>query len=105
MPEALQVSFNVDVYLTWLFPLIFAEEGDTKEEQYTKYNKYNIKSTYTSRKMINLNDFCHYDMSCYMYISSLTKLTCFLKLLLPNKGHRSLINMQAFPQKCPFYGF
>ena len=32
MPEALQASFNVDVYLTWLLPLILTEEGGTRGE-------------------------------------------------------------------------
>ena len=80
MPEAIQVRFNVDVYLTWLFPLIFAEEGGTIEEEYTRYIKHNTNSTYTSTKIIILNDCCHYDMSCYMYISSFTKLTCLSDL-------------------------
>ena len=48
MPEALQVRLNVDVYLTWLFPLILAEEGGTIEEKYTRYIKCNTNSTYTS---------------------------------------------------------
>ena len=49
MPEAIQVSSNLEVYLICLLPLILAEEGGTIEEQYTRYNEHNT------------NDCCHYD--------------------------------------------